>query len=170
MILAVDVHYQDQTASVAGVVFDDWSDQAAKTIVKSTVQAVAAYEPGQFYKRELPCVLKLIEEHNLTPDYIVIDGYVYLDANNRAGFGVHLHQALAKRVPVIGVAKNPFKGISSAFELYRGSSKRPLYITSIGISPEAAKNCIHSMHGEHRMPVLLKLADSACRESEPPPN
>lgn len=62
MILAVDVHYKDQKALVAGVLFENWDDDYPCEIFMSTVSNIEKYEPGQFYKRELPCILKLLED------------------------------------------------------------------------------------------------------------
>ena len=46
-------------------------------------------EPGQFYKRELPCILELLKQVNPLPNYIVIDGYVYLGGDEKPGLGKH---------------------------------------------------------------------------------
>ena len=164
MILAVDVDYRDLGASVAGISFEAWRDEKESGIFKSELRDVEEYVPGQFYRRELPCILKLIEEHQISPDIIVIDGFVYLDKKMKPGLGMHLYNALNEKVPIIGVAKKPFKGISKECELYRGQSQKPLYITSVGVKQEEAKNNIMSMYGKHRLPILLKKADQVCRE------
>jgi deoxyribonuclease V len=59
MILAVDVHYRDENAIAAGVMFKDWSDQEPNEKLLVQIAQVAADEPGQFYQRELPCILAL---------------------------------------------------------------------------------------------------------------
>jgi deoxyinosine 3'endonuclease (endonuclease V) len=59
MILAVDVHYKGQKALVAGVLFENWDDDYPCEIFMSTFSNIEKYEPGQFYKRELPCILRL---------------------------------------------------------------------------------------------------------------
>jgi deoxyribonuclease V len=159
MILAVDVDYRDRSASIAGVAFENWQDACEKNIFESRLDDIEDYIPGQFYRRELPCILKLIEEHQLVPDLIVIDGFVYLDGKSRPGLGKHLYDALQGKTSVVGVAKRPFKDIALECELYRGTSKKPLYITSVGIPLTEAKDYIKSMHGEYRIPDLLKKAD-----------
>ena len=121
------------------------------------------YIPGQLYKRELPGILKLLSEHNLQPEYIVIDGYVYLDGYAKPGLGKHLYDALHGNVKVIGVAKKRFAGISDAYALYRGGSKQPLYITSAGEALSAAKLHILSMHSIYRIPTMLKKVDQLSR-------
>jgi deoxyribonuclease V len=166
MILAVDVHYKGQKAVVAGVLFENWDDDHPCEVFMSTVSDIKKYEAGEFYKRELPCILKLLEDHNICPDCMVIDGFVYLDGVGKAGLGKHLYDALEGRVNVIGVAKKPYKNVSDYFAVYRGRSDKPLYVTSEGIEIETAKKMVATMSGRFRVPVLLKRVDQACR-SEP---
>lgn len=165
MILAVDVQYYGEHAVVAGVIFADWQDRTPAGEVITRVAVHAPYEPGEFYRRELPCILQLIVENDLEPDCIVVDGFVYLDGNNRPGLGRHLFDALEGKVAVIGVAKRAFGEIPAEFTIYRGESGRPLYVTAAGIDIEEAKRCIAKMHGRHRQPTLLKRADWLCRHS-----
>lgn len=163
MILAVDVHYEGLIAVVAGVLFENWDDDHSCEVFMSTVSDIKKYEPGEFYKRELPCILKLLEDHNIRPDCIIIDGFVYLDGVGKAGLGKHLHDALEGGVNVIGVAKKPFKDISDYFAVYRGGSDKPLYVTSEGIDIDTAKKLVATMSGQFRVPTLLKRVDQACR-------
>lgn len=164
MILAVDVRYDSDTAHVSGVLFDQWEAASSIKVTHSVITRIETYESGRFYKRELPCILQLLNEHNLQPDVIVIDGYVYLDGYQSPGLGKHLFDSLASHTPVIGVAKTAFKGIGQEFELYRGNSKKPLFITAVGCALDEARECIKNMHGRHRIPTLLKLADRLSKE------
>ena len=166
MILAVDVHYSENHATVAGVVFETWTDETPDMELACSVKNIADYQPGQFYKRELPCILKLIEATGLQPECIVVDGLVYLDGSSKAGLGRHLFDALGGKVPVIGVAKKLFKGISPQHEIYRGASAKPLYVTAVGVDLIQAKEYVRSMHGKYRQPTLLKWVDRVCRSSE----
>lgn len=166
MILAVDVAYSGNHAVAAGVMFDSWKDAAAQKDFVTRVDGVADYEPGSFYKRELPCILKLLAEHHLEPDCIVVDGYVFLDGVSKPGLGKLLYDSLNREVAVVGVAKKRFKEIDPKFEVHRGSSKRPLYVTAVGMDAEQAKENIRAMHGASRIPTLLKLADQISREIE----
>lgn len=163
MILAVDVSYSEDVAAVAGVVFRNWGDHHAQSEIISFAEVPAEYEPGQFYKRELPCILKLLREHDLKPDCIVVDGFVYLDGKTLPGLGKHLFDALGGKVPVIGVAKKQYKGIGAEYEIYRGTSGKPLYITAAGMELEEAQAYIGNMYGTHRIPALLKRADQLAR-------
>ncbi len=166
MILAVDVDYRDNYASIGGVTFAHWEDNEEIDSFQSVLYDIEQYTPGKFYRRELPCILKLIEEHQLKPNFIIIDGFVYLDGVSEPGLGKHLYDALNGNVPIIGVAKKQFKKISSNFSIYRGSSQNPLYVTSVGIGFEVAKELIISMHGKYRIPTLLKKADQVCRKDK----
>jgi deoxyribonuclease V len=164
MILATDVHYTDNRGIVAGVAFESWMAEIPSNIYVTRIEHVGEYVPGEFYKRELPCILKLIDKYSLKLNTVIVDGYVYTDGHTTPGLGKHLYDALNGRVTIIGVAKSPFIGIGNEHKLYRGNSKRPLYITCEGESLAAAKNSIAAMFGKHRMPLLLKIADQTCRQ------
>lgn len=161
--IAIDVHYKNDRAAVAAVVFDGWTDHKPTLEITLPIPHVLPYEPGQFYKRELPCILTVLHELALVSDTIVIDGFVTLGQHNRAGLGAHLYRALERRTPVIGVAKSAFKDTPVETQLCRGRSTRPLYITSAGVPLDCAKAQVAMMHGLHRIPVLLKKVDELCR-------
>lgn len=163
MILAVDVYYHNDSARIAGITFSNWDDDVPTGEYISEMSGVADYQPGKFFLRELPCILHLIDEHSLCPDVIIVDGYVYLDGDTKPGLGKHLFDALQGMVTVIGVAKRAFKGISSEFAVYRGSSKSPLFVTSEGFELSLAKAAIEKMRGKYRLPDLLKRVDQLCR-------
>jgi len=165
MILAVDVDYRDDnSAKVAGVLFENWEDKEPTQILISHIPKVNEYISGQFYKRELPCILDILKQVDDKLDYIVVDSYVYL--NEKMGLGAYLYEALNQEIKVIGVAKSEFRNISNETYLYRGESKKPLYITSAGVDIAQAKEFIAQMHGHYRFPTLLKEVDRLCRESE----
>lgn len=159
MILAVDVDYREDKTVAAGVLFQNWEDSEPVQELISEIHKVAEYEPGQFYKRELPCVLALLQQLAQLPEFIVIDGYVYLDGNQKPGFGKHLYEALEGKSIIIGVAKSRFKDTPVETEIFRAGSKRALYVTAVGISAAEAKGFIMRMHGAHRIPTLLKRVD-----------
>ena len=161
MIAAIDVHYKnDESAKAAAVVFSDFSDNEAYRTYLSSILKVKAYMPGQFYKRELPCILSILGVIEEKIDTVIIDGYVDLD--RRPGLGRHLWEVLEGRKSIIGVAKKHFRG-SEAVKIYRGESRLPLFITSAGIETVKAAGLIEQMHGNSRIPALLKLADYISR-------
>ena len=165
MLLAVDVHYRgDGGAVAAGVFFADWTSGTIRQTLIRRIAGVLPYRPGRFFERELPCILRVLDGLTQMPEAIVVDGYVVL-GDGREGLGAHLFRTLGGAVPVVGVAKNRFPGTASEAEIHRGGSRRPLYVTSIGLDPEAARRCVRSMHGAHRIPTVLAAADRACRDA-----
>lgn len=165
MILAVDVQYHNESGFAAGLIFNSSNATSPDEIFYAKTTPVEEYIPGEFYKRELPCIMRLLRENSVHPDRIIIDGYVYLDGVSLPGLGYFLFNELNQKIPVIGVAKTSFGNISENFSILRGKSKKPLYITSIGIGLQESKDIIKSMHGNDRIPTLLKSVDRFCRES-----
>jgi len=161
--LTTDVAYCDDTAIAAGILHPNWrSDEIARTVVKK-IHPVAPYESGQFYKRELPCILSLLKEIAEDLEAIIIDGYVDLGREGKAGLGRHLFDAVGAAVPVIGVAKREFADTPDECRIFRGKSKTPLFVTSAGMPLSQAKSRILTMHGGNRIPTLLKRVDQVCR-------
>jgi len=164
MIACLDVHYYDDYACATAVVFNNWS--ATKPIKEySTVfQWNKKYKSGKFYQRELKPLLKVIEIIAEPIQLFIIDAYCYLSDDRSPGLGLYLYKALNKQIPVVGVAKNKFKNTHIAEEVFRSQSKKPLYVTSVGISQVQAASNIAIMAGKFRIPDFLKLADQKARE------
>lgn len=161
MIAAFDVHYlEGGCASAAAVLFLDYRDAEPAATFTQFIPGAAEYIPGEFYRRELPCILTLLQQIKEAPDEIVVDGYVML--GNRPGLGQHLFKSLDGNIPVVGVAKSMFEG-SSAAEVFRGESIHPLYVTSAGVDLQKASERIRTMYGAHRIPALLKRVDLLAR-------
>ncbi|MCK5810073.1 MAG: hypothetical protein KAH00_03245 [Cocleimonas sp.] len=163
MKLVVDVQYTDSSALCAGILFNHWDTPAISQKLFTHTENIQAYESGSFYKRELPCIMNLIEEHNIAPELIIIDGYVFLDGKSKAGLGKYLYDRLNGDTPIIGVAKKAFNDIAPDYEILRGTSTKPLYITAIDMPLQEAKERIATMHGKHRIPTLLRQVDQLCR-------
>jgi deoxyribonuclease V len=159
MIAIFDVDYKETQAQCACLLIEDW-DSLDYKIYKVLIDDVADYESGSFYKRELPCIVQALNSVSETLDFIVIDGYVTL--GEKKGLGVYLYEYLEVKIPIIGVAKTKFLSADS-IELTRGSSVKPLYITSIGIDNSVSKSYIENMKGDFRIPFILKEADRICR-------
>jgi deoxyribonuclease V len=159
MICCVDVDYQPTTVTTACVGFDAWTDgaPAIEVVMRSTGPA-AAYQPGAFYERELPYLLGVLERMPAV-DIVVVDGYVWLGPA-QPGLGWHLHAA--RGGIVIGVAKTRYAG-ADGIEVVRGDSARPLFVTAIGIEPALAADHVRGMHGDFRIPTLLRTVDALAR-------
>ncbi len=163
-IVAVDTAYSPHKAITAGALIHEWDQAVADDEIITETSVPFEYLAGQFYRRELPCILNLLREVAWRPDIIIIDGYVLL-AENRKGLGQHLYEALGGTIQVIGVAKNPFAGNKTALPVYRGSSKRPLFVSSAGMSLMEAVVHIKIMAGKHRIPAILKTVDSLSKRT-----
>lgn len=165
MILAFDTYYFENKAKTVCISFDDWSDEENYSVDTETIENIEEYQSGEFYKRELPCILSLlnkIEIKNITT--IIVDGFVYLDDDKRPGLGGHLYNQF-NNVPIIGVAKTNFATLDkNKRQLHRGKSTKPLYITSIGIDLDEATELIKNMNGQNRIPTLLKKLDTLTKE------
>lgn len=162
MILATDVHYSGDEALTAAVLFEEWTATEALHEWVESRSGIAEYSPGEFYRRELPCILPLIERayQSLHLKAIIVDGYVDL-GGGKPGLGRYLSRALDEHVEVIGVAKNEFVGAPAA-EVLRGESKKPLFVTTTGNLHAAARR-IARMDGEFRFPTILKRVDDLSR-------
>src|SRR5436190_20681828 len=97
MIVAVDVDYRTDHAVAAAVLFNAWSDAAPAAEHTARVSPLHPYVPGQFYLRELPCLLRVLEAVKVPLDIIVIDGYVELQelpaGGRHPGLGMHWFEA-----------------------------------------------------------------------------
>lgn len=167
MIIAVDVYYEENKAKSVGVIFQRWEDSKPLEVIMTYTETPHEYETGFFYKRELPCIQELLKHTDMNQIHtIVVDGYVYLNNENKPGLGHYVYTNFSGKIPVIGVAKNAFHDNEAfAKKIYRGNSSKPLYITSVGMELDVAAGHILSMYGEYRFPHLLKLLDKQTKEA-----
>ena len=169
MIIAVDVDYRDGFAVAAAVDFVAVTADVADLEVTVVVRDVADYEPGAFYKRELPCVLQVLDSvtaRGVVVDTVVVDGHVWLSPGE-PGLGARLHAALVEAgvdVAVIGVAKNPWHDTRAHIAVVRGGAKA-VHVSAIGIDVAVAAELVAQLDGVHRLPTLLKRVDRLCRDT-----
>jgi len=166
MIYCFDTFYHEDFANTAVVGIENWGDASPSFELTDIVTEINDYESGAFYKRELPCLLSIINKIPLDPqhDILLIDGYVVLSDEGKLGLGGYLFNALDGKLPVIGVAKNDFVGLEKLKKVvHRGGSKKALFVTSMGFDVQKASELVISMHGEFRLPTILKLVDQKCR-------
>ena len=165
MMICIDVDYRDDHAIAAGVLFRDWTDEIPVREIVERIDGIEPYVPGQFFRRELPCLLAILARAGEPIDLVVIDGYVWLDDETHPGLGGHLYEALGRSIPIVGVAKTCYRSATLAVAVRRGQdAKRLLFVTAAGIGVEEAARHVERMHGNYRVPTLLKRVDSACRE------
>ena len=96
MIVALDVHYE--TANAAAVVFRDWPDAQASAEYVAPIHEVEEYVPGEFYKRELPCLLTVLEQVNEPISTVIVDGYVATPT--KPGLGCELDEAALQKYTI----------------------------------------------------------------------
>ena len=159
MFACVDVHYHDDRAVAACILFNDWTDSIPAACYHTTISNPAPYIPGKFYLRELPCILAVLRLVRETIEAVLIDGHVWLDNRQSPGLGAHLYDGLNQTIPVIGIAKSRYKRSEAADEIMRGKSKNPLYVSAVGLDQGVAASWIVKMHGRFRLPTLLRIVD-----------
>lgn len=128
MKVYIDVYYytdkntgKEYARTVAGI-FETYDDTTFKDIVITRTDNIALYEPGNFYKRELPCIVDVLKEcwkRGYILDTIIIDGYCHMCEDDgityHKGLGARLNDYLHDNslpctlVPIIGIAKHPYK-------------------------------------------------------------
>jgi deoxyribonuclease V len=158
---AVDVHYPETGGARAALVAA--SDARFGDIISertSWLEHPEPYQPGAFYRRELPAYRQLLAGQTL-PALLVVDGYVDLDPSGRAGLGAHVYAEFG--VPVVGVAKTAFHSATHAIPVRRGGTIRPLYVTAAGLSRPEAAALVRAMAGEFRLPDALRRVDALAR-------
>jgi len=166
MILVFDTYYFENKAKTVCIAFENWDESEKFDIYSEIIDGIEDYRSGEFHKRELPCILSLYNKINIGKiDTIIIDGFVFLDDNNKLGLGGHLYNSLDQKIPVIGVAKTNFATIAkNKRDLLRGNSIKPLYITAVGMDLDEAYDKIEKMSGDNRIPTLLKTVDTISKE------
>lgn len=165
-IAVLDVSYASDVAGVACLLADTWTAATPALEISRCLRcAMADYIPGEFYKRELPLLRAVIDDLTPRPALLVIDGYVWLGATHAPGLGAHLFEALQSATPIVGIAKSRYRDDTWSERVYRGESRRPLYITAAGLETAKAAALVAQMHGKHRIPTLLRFADRLARST-----
>lgn len=170
MYAAIDVDYRADHAAAATVVFADAAADRPTVERVVRVDGIADYEPGAFYKRELPCalaVLSALQRDRVVVDEVIVDGHVWLGPGT-PGLGARLFEALlAERglaIPVIGVAKTPWHDRAAHVEVVRGGAK-PLWVSAAGVDVSTAADLVRRLHGPYRLPTLLSRVDRLARDA-----
>ena len=177
MILALDSYYKDNICNTSLVVFENI--KSSEPIYTDTIytEVTSDYIPGEFYKRELPGIIKILNklknEHNDIWNSVVIiitDSFINLKlgCDEWDGLGKHLSKyldSINEHKIIYGVAKTNFGNCNLISEvIYRGKSKTPLYVQSSTDNNDGVRFIIQNMHGEYRIPTMLKLVDQLSRK------
>lgn len=166
-VAVVDVHYEEQSAVAAAVVARCWSDAVPSEERIVRVPKVRPYRPGVFFEREFPCLVAVLSALRTSVNAVVIDGNVVLDLQGSPGLGAHLYAHFAGAVAVVGVAKTAYRGGSFAIPVRRGASRRPLFVTALGLEATEAARLVQGMHGGYRLPTLIARVDRLARGFAP---
>lgn len=171
MKIIFDVCYLNTVANVAAILFDDYtSDKIIEKYSITIPEVTAEYIPGQFYKKEMPCLITLWnsipENIKQQIDTVIVDG-LYDLWDGKPGMGHHFHDWLTENnynVDVIGIAKKKFKENSSyIIKVTRGiDSTIPLNVNGSNKSINYEK-LIKSMYGKYRIPFIVKEVDKLSR-------
>jgi deoxyribonuclease V len=167
MKAVLDAAYRSDSSLAACVTFARWEDGRPQEIFRARSPVRAAYRAGRLYERELPGLLAVLGACGQPLETIVVDGYVHLQPSVGKGLGLHLYEALGGTTPVIGVAKTPLVIATHVVPIFRGRSRKPLFVSAVGCSLRPSAAHILRMHGPHRIPTLLRLADQAARDAIP---
>ena len=166
MLAILDAAYSETASAVVCVTAASWDATRSLDEISLTAGPPAAYEPGQFFKRELPLLVDVLARLPDRPATIVIDGYVWLGMDGRKGLGAHLYDALGEACAVVGIAKTRFADAEQwSAQVVRGAGTSPLYVTAAGIALDDAAAGVKRMSGGHRIPALVGLADRLARRA-----
>ena len=161
-IACLDVYYLNETAQAACVVFGSESPNQMIAEYVTLISEVNEYIPGEFYRRELPCLLAVLAQVKEEIGLVIVDSFVWL-GQGKKGLGAHLYEALEGKLGVIGVAKTFFHDCTACLEVYRGESKKPLYVSTVGFDLNLAGELVKNLQGEYRIPEVLKRVDQLSR-------
>lgn len=176
MIIAFDTYYYEGYSYTVGGVFESWSSSDVSYYVTSKRECIdAEYKSGELYKRELPCIMQCLSMVNLDNiDTIIVDGFVWLSEDGKEltkGLGARLDDAIQQLYcsikSIIGIAKNPYHvKIPNCIEVKHGlESEKPLYVTCNNADyVNHYATLVSRMHGDYRIPTILKLVDTKTRE------
>lgn len=168
-IAFVDVDYKGQGARAACILIRSWEAELFSSAYVRDIEEVEPYESGNFCRRELPCLLSVLQMLPALPEAVVVDGYVWLSSGCRPGLGARLYDALNRAAPVIGIAKSAFKGIepcNCVVPVLRGTSLRPLFVTAAGIETNVAAERVRRMAGKYRIPEIVRITDALSRSRD----
>lgn len=163
LLVACDVAYDSLGATGAAVWFRPWRAPAPLGELLRRYPPAAPYRSGRLFERELPVLLPLLEGVPRPWGALIVDGYVWLDHSGSPGLGGHLFAALGGHTPVVGVAKRYRPGAPAA-AVWRGRSRRPLWVSAAGVDAGWAADRVGEMHGPFRVPTLLRRVDVLARQ------
>lgn len=179
MILITDVFYNENenAAHIGAITIEDWtSTTIAKQWEIDKKGIDCEYIPGQFYKREMPCLIELwntiSDEDKKNIDTIIVDGF-YDIWDGRPGLGHHFHDWLIDNgydVEVVGIAKNPCRETNEfTLPVYRTEASKTskwrnaLWVNGSNMEHNYQEKVL-KMDGKYRIPTMIKHVDKLSRK------
>ena len=168
MIGILDVHYSDRFAAGAMVLAADFDSSVPLGTVVDVSVCTAPYKSGEFYRRELPVLTRLLRAHVPGLSCVIVDCYVDLGTDG-PGLGQRLYDLFDGKLMVIGVAKKLYRTADPVRVRRKneGRPTKPLFVTSAGLAVDLAAYFVAHMHGPYRVPTIIKHADMLCRRILP---
>ncbi|MBF9067788.1 endonuclease V [Streptacidiphilus fuscans] len=171
----------DDEVAAAVVVLDA---ETLEPIEQATAVGKAGfpYIPGLFAFRELPVLLRALEQLTVTPDVFLCDGQGLAHPRR---FGLACHLGVLTGRPTLGVAKTPLLGEWSEPDAERGSTAdvtdgggvvARVVRTQTGVKPvtvsighlidlDDATDVVLRAAPRYRLPETTRLADRLCRDA-----
>lgn len=180
MILITDVCYDEQnnSAHIGGITFSDWtSDDVIDKFEIDKTGIDAEYIPGEFYKREMPCLIKLWnsipEDVKKNISTVIVDGF-YDIWDCRPGMGHHFKDWLSENgysnIEVVGIAKTKCRETNKfTLPVYRTKESKEskwrgaIWVNGSNKNEDYVKR-VMSMAGKFRIPSIVKKVDHVSRQ------
>lgn len=180
-IAGVDVGYaKNSDTVVAAMAVMDTETHSIKEITTAEAEVEFPYIPGLFSFREMPSLLKVLQQAAIRPEVIICDGQ---GLSHPRRFGLACHLGVETGIPTIGCAKTRLIGEYREPGYDRGDfsdlvdnnevigrvlrtqdSLKPVFV-SIGhkISLETACDLVLRLCSQYRLPEVIRAADHAGR-------
>lgn len=184
-VAGIDLGYDQKTnTSRAAVVVLSFPELEMIESSTATIPTPFPYIPGLLSFRETPVAIKALEELNVTPDVIFVDGHGYAHPRR---FGITCHIGLFADTPTVGVAKSVLVGKFDELAEEKGSTAplihkgetvgmavrtkdrvQPVYV-SVGhkIGLETAVDLVLRTNARYRIPEPTRQADKLASFRKP---
>jgi deoxyribonuclease V len=175
IVAGIDVAYND-TQAFAAVVLLEVSTGKLQQVVSAETPVQFPYVPGLLSFREVPAIMRALEQLSIRPDLVMCDGQGIAHPRR---FGIACHIGVLYDLPTIGCAKTRLTGKADDPAQTKGSysdlvhkretigvvlrtrdNVNPLYISpGHRISVQTALKWVLKLTTRYRLPEPTRLAD-----------